>query len=50
MICKECGEKLTATVRDNYFDEDTFVEIDFECSSDHSFFARIQPDDLIEND
>lgn len=47
IICPKCGEKLEASL-----DEDAEVdyeEVKFECVNGHSFFYRIDQEDLVED-
>ncbi len=53
MKCPECGETLKAHIHGTQevtvANTGDFLDVDFECENNHSYFARIKDDDLMES-
>lgn len=48
MKCPNCGEELHASINKHTVPDADYVEVEFTCTNNHSYFVRIKKDDLIE--
>ena len=48
MKCPKCGKELEANFNEYQDKNADYVEVEFVCPNEHTYFTRIKEDDLIE--
>lgn len=48
--CPECSAELTPSLSEEGDDTTEYVEVEFACPNNHSYFTRITADELIEEE